>query len=141
MKTTIILALLLFASTCIMAQDDPKPEKYKNVTWHRVVKIDYKAGEVGRAKEIIKMFEAAGAEAGTPGPEKYWFSSGKYDLMLIWKLENGPSDMEWSQTERSIKWRKAFIKSQGSEEKANEIQKEYSSLVSGSTSEICRKEL
>lgn len=140
MRTTILIGLLLFITTCIMAQDEPQAKKYENVTWHRVVKVDYKAGKVGRAKEIIKMFEAAGAEAGTPGPEKYWFSTGKYDLMLIWKFDNGPADLEWSTTENSVKWRKAFIKLQGSEEKVNKLQKEYSSLVSSVSSEICRKE-
>lgn len=142
MKTSILLFFLAFilAATTI-AQEDQQPQKHKNVTWHNVVMIDYKPGKVWRAKEIIKKFETAGANAGTPGPEKFWFASGKYDLMVIWKFENGPSDLEWSRTENNIKWRKAFVKLMGSEEKANELQKEYQALVASTTNNICRKQL
>uniref|UniRef100_UPI003216AD61 hypothetical protein n=1 Tax=uncultured Draconibacterium sp. TaxID=1573823 RepID=UPI003216AD61 len=140
-KLMVLIGVLFFIVSIVSAQDEVKPAKHENVTWHNVVRIDYKPGQIKRAKEIIKIYEAAGAEAGTPGPEKFWFETGKYDLMLIWKMENGPSDMEWSRSENNIKWRKALIKQLGSEEKVKEIQEEYTSLVSSSTNEICMKEL
>lgn len=133
--------MIFFLVSTAFAQDNQKPKKYENVTWCKVVKIDFKPGQTWRAKQIIKMYEAAGVEAGTKGPEKYWFSTGKYDVMVIWKMEDGPGDMEWSLTEDNIKWRNAMIKQVGSEEKFKEIQKEYSSLVSSSTSDVCRKQL
>ncbi|MCY1722607.1 hypothetical protein OU798_19815 [Prolixibacteraceae bacterium Z1-6] len=140
-KLLAVTTVLLLVATIAMAQDDMKPVKHENVTWHNVVKVDFKPGQVWRAKEIIKIYEAAGAEAGTPGPEKFWFETGKYDLMLIWKMEDGPSDMEWRRSERNIKWRKALIEQLGSEEKVKELQQEYSGLISSSTNEICRKEI
>lgn len=140
-KILLFIGAIAFLLSGASAQEDLKPEKYQNVSWHRVVKVDYKPGQVGRAKEIIKIFKAAGAEAGTLGPESYWFSSGKYDAMFIWKMKNGPSDMEWWRTEDNIKWRAAMIKQVGSEEKMKEIQEEYASLISSSTSDISRKEL
>ena len=140
-KILLIVGAMLFIASSVLAQDDPKPEKYKNVSWHTVVKIDYKSGKVSRAKQIIKMYEAAGAEAGTKGPEKFWFSTGKYDAMFIWTMEGGPADLEWWRTEDNIKWRAAMIKQVSSEEKLKKIQEEFSSLVASSTSEICRKEL
>ena len=140
-KLALFVGALCFLISAVLAQEEEKATKHENVTWHRVVKIDYKPGQVWRASEIIKMYEAAGKEAGTPGPEKYWFSSGKYDLMVIWKLDGGPADLEWSRSENNIKWKNALIKLQGSEEKVKEIQEEYRSLISSTTSEICRKEL
>ncbi|WP_346860497.1 hypothetical protein [uncultured Draconibacterium sp.] len=140
-KLLLASAIVLFCVTFTMAQDDLKPAKYENVTWHNIVKVDFKPGQVARAKEIIKIYETAGAEAGTTGPEKFWFETGKYDLMLIWKMENGPSAMEWQRSENNIKWRNALIQQLGSEEKMQELQKEYSSLISSSTNDICRKEI
>lgn len=140
-KLMVFVGVLVFISFNTFAQDDPKPQKHENVSWHNVVKVDFKSGQIGRAKEIIKIYEAAGEEAGTPGPEKFWFETGQYDLMLIWKMENGPGDMEWSRSPNNINWRKAVIKQLGSEEKLKELQKEYSSLISSSTSDICRKEI
>lgn len=140
-KIMLVVGVVFFVASTVYAQDTAKPKKYENVTWHRVVKTDFKPGQTWRAKQIIKMYEAAGAEAGTKGPEKFWFSTGKYDAMFIWTMEDGPSEMEWSQSADNIKWRAAMIKQAGSEEKMKEIQEEFSSLISSSTSEICRKEL
>lgn len=140
-KLVLFTGVFFFLVSTTFAQDEQKPKKHENVSWHRVVKVDYKPGQTWRAKQIIKMYKAAGAEAGTKGPESYWFSTGKYDAMFIWTMEGGPADMEWTRTEDNIKWRAAMIKQLGSEEKLKEIQKEFSSLVSSSTSEVCRKEI
>lgn len=140
-KLMLAVGVVLFVASTVFAQDAPKPKKHENVTWHRVVKTDFKPGQNWRAKQIIKMYKTAGAEAGTKGPVSYWFSTGEYDAMFIWAMDGGPADMEWSQTADNIKWREAMIKQVGSEEKLQEIQKEFSSLISSSTSNICRKEL
>lgn len=140
-KIILFTGLAFFLIYSVNAQDDPKPQKYEDVTWHNVVKVDFKSGQSSRAKQIIKMFEKAGQEAGVKGPEKFWFETGKYDVMFIWTMKDGPGSMEWMRTEDNIKWRKAMIEQLGSEEKLQEIQKEYSQLISSSTNEICRKEL
>lgn len=140
-KLLLFTGVVLFLVSTALAQDDLKPQKHENITWHKVVKVDYKQGKTWRAKQIIKMYKAAGAEAGTKGPESYWFSTGKYDAMFIWTMEGGPGDMEWWRTEDNIKWRTAMIKQVGSEEKLKELEKEFSSLISSSTSDVCRKEL
>jgi hypothetical protein len=140
-KLLSLSAVIFFMVSTILAQDVLKPQKHENVSWHNVVKVDFKPGQVWRAKEIIKIYETAGAEVGTPGPEKFWFETGPYDLMLIWKMEDGPSALEWLRTENNIRWRNELIKQLGSEEKMQELQKEYSSLILSSTNDICRKEI
>jgi len=140
-KLSLLLVVMFLVASGVCAQDEVKPAKYENVTWHRVVMVDYKPGQNSRVKEIIKIYEAAGAEAQTKGPEKYWFSTGEYDAMFIWTLEGGPSDMEWYRDEGDIKWRAAMVKQLGSEEALNKLNQEYASLVSSSTSYISRKSL
>ena len=139
-KLCLLSAFMIFVVLGAWAQEEVKPAKYENVTWHRVVMVDYKPGQNARVKEIIKIYEAAGAEAKTKGPEKYWFSTGEYDAMFIWTMDGGPSDMEWYRSDSNIKWRAAMVKQLGSEEAVNKLQEEFSSLVSSSTSYISRKE-
>ena len=140
-KLSLPLVVMLLVTSGVFAQEEVKPAKYENVTWHRVVMVDYKPGENTRIKEIIKIYQAAGAEAKTKSPEIFWFSTGEYDAMFIWTMEGGPSDMEWYRDSSDIKWRAAMVKQLGSEEAVNKLNEEYSSLVSSSTSYISRKQL
>lgn len=140
-KLSLLLVVLFLGSSVVSAQEDAKPAKFENVTWHNVVMVNYKSGKNTRVKEIIKIYQAAGAEAKTKGPEIHWFSTGEYDAMFIWTLEGGPSDLEWYRNSDDIKWRAAIVKQLGSEEAVNKLNEEYSSLVSSSTSYISRKQL
>jgi hypothetical protein len=140
-KVSLLLVSIAIMATGVWAQNKVKPAKHENVTWHRVVMVDYKPGQNARVKEIIKIYKAAGAEAQNKGPETYWFSTGEYDAMFIWTMEGGPSDMEWSRSPNNIKWRAAMVKQLGSEEAVKKLQKEFQSLVSSSTSYISRKKL
>ena len=139
-KLSLLFVLVMLLGTATFAQDEMKSKKYENVEWYQVVLIDFQQGKVGAAQSIIDKFEAAGAEAGTPGPELYWLSTGEYDAMAIWKLEEGPSDLEWQITPDDVKWWDALVKQQGSEEAAQKLQQEFGSLVVGSTSYLSRKE-
>lgn len=138
MKTLASFIILVFWFAGIQAQQTSQPEKYENVSWHQIVLVDFKAGKVNEAQKIIDKFEKAGTEEGKP--EMYWLDSGEYDLMLIWDMENGPSDMEWKRSPSSVKWWNKLVEQEGSEENAMKLQNDYSELVSSSTSYISRKE-
>lgn len=139
-KLSLLAVVMAVMVSGALAQNEVKPEKYENVTWHRIVLIDYKAGQDSRAREIIEMYEAAGKAAGLQSPERHWLSTGEYDMMLIWTMNGGPSDMEWRRSADNVKWWSEFVKQQGSEEAATKIRREYSELISSSTSYISRKE-
>ena len=142
MKKFAILVLMLFFGTAIYAQSEElKPQKHENVTWQTITVVDYKPGKVEEAKKIVEKFESASASAGTPAPVQYWFETGKYDMLIIWELKGGPSDLEWSQSPSGAKWWKAFIAQEGSEEEAQKVQEEYNSLVVSSNSNIARKQI
>lgn len=139
-KLSLLFGVLMLLGITAIAQDDMKPKKYENVDWYQVVLIDFQQGKVGQVQGIIEKFKTAGTEAGTPGPELYWMSTGEYDVMAIWKLEDGPADLEWQITPNDIKWWDAFVKQQGSKEEAQKVQEEFRSLVVKSTSYLSRKE-
>lgn len=142
MKTIVLSLVFMFTLSLAYSQDEPpKPEKWKDVTWHEVVLVKYQAGTFERINEILDMYMEAGKNAKVPGPELYWLMSGEFDAMFIWHLENGPSDLEWRRTENGIKWWGEFIKVAGSKEKADELSKEYTSYITNSTSYISMKDL
>ncbi|MEN8227471.1 MAG: hypothetical protein ABFS38_04895 [Bacteroidota bacterium] len=141
MKKLSVLVLVLFVGSAIYAQsEEVKPQKYDDVTWHSITVVDYKPGKVEEAKKIIEKFESAAASAGTPTPVQYWFETGKYDMVIIWELQGGPVDLEWSQSPNGVKWWKAFVAQEGSEEAAQKVQDDYNSLVASSNSNIARKQ-
>jgi len=141
MKKLTLLLLFIGMGTFLMAQsDEMKPKKYENSSWHQMVCVKFKAGKVGEARKLIEKYVTAGETAGTPAPQTFWFVTGPYDMLLIWDFENGPSDLEWQWDANGIKWWKAFIEQEGSEEAAQKIQEEYNALVAGSKSEIVRKD-
>ena len=140
-KLSLLLVLALIATSAVWAQNEVKPAKFENVTWHRVVLVDFKPGKVGRAKEIIKTYKAAGNAAGLKNPQSYWLMSGEYDMMTVWTMEGGLSDMEWDVSPDGIKWRAEMVKKLGSEEAVRKLQQEFQDLQLSSTSHIARKEI
>ena len=141
MKKLTFFALMLILGTAIYAQsEEPKPEKHSDITWHTITVVDYKPGKVEDARKIIEKFQSAAVAAGTPAPVQYWFETGKYDMVIIWELERGPIDLEWSHSPNEVSWWKAFVAQEGSEESAKQVQDEYSSLIASSTYKISRNQ-
>ena len=62
-------------------------------------------------------------------------------MMVIWDMDEGPSQMEWQVTPNSAKWVNEFRKQQGSKEAADKVSEDYSKLISRTTSFITRKDL
>ena len=138
MKKFALLLMFVGLGTFVFAQDDLKPAKYENSTWYEMTCVKYKAGKVGEAKKLIEKFMTASEAAGTPGPKQFWFVTGPYDMLLLWKMDGGPSALEWKWSEDGINWWKAIIEQEGSEEAANKLQADYDALVAGSKREIIR---
>ena len=115
-------------------------EEYDGSEWYTVNYVDFKSGARGEAMKIIKKYEAASDAAGTQKPQMFWFETGKYDMMVLWKFEEGPSDMEWKWSPRGIKWYQAFLEQEGSEEAAQKVFDEFDSLVVSEDSQIVRKD-
>ena len=136
--SSVLIGLFLFVSLIASAQTEGK--KYDNPQWKRVVYIAYKAGKFNRAREIIKNYHGkATVNAGTPGPEMLLeMNSGEWDLMIIWGMKGGISDMDWDVNPNGLKWRKAMNELAGSAEKAQAAIDELNGLVDRSSSHIGR---
>lgn len=135
---TLITALLL--STALFARTDkPLPKADNKVGWHSVSMVDYKPGTLEDVKVLIQKFETASLSAGTVLPELYWFESGKYDLVLTWKLKDGESDFEGKWSPCGEPWWKALVEQEGSEEAARKLQADYNSLVESSHTTLARR--
>ncbi len=106
-----------------------------------MVMVDFKAGKVDKAKEYLAMFEKAAKKAGTPIPEMQWILTGEYDLLIIWEMKGGPSDLEWRYSPTSIKWWDALVEQQGGSKNAEMISDSYGDLIARSNSFITIKEL
>lgn len=133
LKTT-LAATLLISGSAFAQDDDSGPIKYENAVFFNMVNIDFKPGKSERAFTIIREhFMKAGKASGTPGPKTLHFKTGKWDAAFIWKLENGPVDLEWYRSANDVKWWAALAKQEGGDEAATKLMAEFNSLIARSS--------
>lgn len=131
----VFMATLLLgaAGTAAAASSDdmPKASKYTNVAWYEVVHVNFKPGKADDAMGMIRRyFIPAAKKAGVPGPAMVMVDrTGPWDMTILWKLKNGPSQMEWKMTPQSVAWFKAMADMNGGAKKAREIRSHYLSYV------------
>ena len=133
-----IVPLVLVALLSVHAEE-PTSEKDDHSTWHSITMIDYTPGNEDKAKALIEKFETASVLAGTALPVVYWFDSGKYDLILTWKLSDGVTDLQGKWSPYGESWWKALVELEGSEEAATKLQEDYNKLVASSVTSVARK--
>jgi hypothetical protein len=140
-KLFAFIAPLLFSTILYAYTDKPLPpaNEESKVSWHSVSMIDFKPGTLEEVKVLIRKFETAAKTAGTILPEYYWFESGKYDLVLTWKLKDGKADFQGKWSPCGDPWWKALVEMEGSEEAALELQAQYDSLVESSHTTLARR--
>ena len=133
----ILLLSMAGLATPAQAQDEePEAQRYEDVTWNEVVLVDFKAGEEGRAMEILSdHMIPASKKAGTQVPRHIELQTGPWDLMVIWTMKDGPSEMAWETSPGQAKVQKAMLEMLG-QEKAQKISDEISSVIARSTSFI-----
>jgi len=140
MKKHFTLIIPLFISALLYAHtEEPTPSIKADVMWHTITVVDYKPGAVNDAKALIQKFESASEKAGTSLPVIYWFDSGKYDLVVTWKLPDEPTDLQGKWNPDGASWWNALIEQEGSEEAALKLQAEYNELIASSLTRVARK--
>ena len=140
MKKIFALIAPLFLSTILFAHpEEPTPATDTNVIWHSITMVEYKPGTADEARALIQKFEAAAEDAGTAHPVIYWFESGKYDMILTWKLSNGVTDFQGKWSPHGEAWWKALVKLEGSEEAARKLHTDYDNLVASSVTSVARR--
>ena len=142
MKKSLAVVAALFLGTLVYVQaEDPVPADDNKVAWHSITMVDFKPGTLDEVKTLIQKFETASLKAGTGVPELYWFKSGKYDLILTWKLKDGNADFQGKWSPYGEPWWNALVNQEGSEEAARKLQADYNNLVDTSVTTVSRKAL
>ncbi len=139
-KITIIVPLLLISAIIFaLPPEEPIPADLSGVSWHSVRLVEFENGRIDDVKQIIQKFETASASAGLPATSVRWFESGKYDLVIIWEMEQQPTVSEWNWSPQADKWWNSFVAQEGSEEAAKKLQDQYDSMVTSTVTNIARK--
>jgi len=139
-KITIILPLLMM-SAIIFSHPPEKPNTahLSDVSWHSIRLVEFENGRIDEVKDIIQKFETAAASAGISPTSVRWFESGKYDLVIIWEMDQQPTVSEWKWSPQADKWWNSFVAQEGSEEAAKKLQDQYDSMVTSTVTNIARK--
>lgn len=141
MKNLILTVSLLFLFTSAVKGQETGAKEFQNPQWFEIVQVKYKAGQKERAQTLIRdYFMATGMESNLPGPHMMLdLVSGEWDMMFIWELEEGIQTLNYEITPTGAKFRDAFMKKVGGEQKAGEIWQEYYSYIQDWKTELARK--
>jgi hypothetical protein len=141
MKKLFLLIPLLLMSALIFSHppDEPNPAKISEVSWHSIRLVEFEAGSLDEVKKIIRKFESASEATGLSATSIRWFESGKYDLVVIWELDQKPIGSEWNWSPLADEWWNSLVTQEGSEEAALRIQDQYQSMVTSTVTNIARK--
>ena len=140
MKKIFLIIAPLFLSALLFAHpDEHTPSSNTDVVWHTITVIDYKPGTLDAAKALIHKFEMASVASGISLPEIYWFESGKYDMVVTWKLPDGPADLQGKWSPAGDIWWNALVAQEGSEDAAKKLQGDYNDLIASSVTNVSCK--
>lgn len=141
--TGIVIFAILQIGTFLVHAGESEGTRMENVEWKWVVYVKYHEGQYGKAKKLIKeYFMAAAEKAGTSGPSLILdMRTGQWDRIVVWDMEGGVTDLTWQQSPDGLKWRAALNKIAGSEEAAQEIIDEHTSLIASRHGELATVEI
>jgi hypothetical protein len=133
-----VSAVLFLGSVPACAQVDA-PTKRQNVEYLRIIHLDYKLQKRNEVRGIIDdYFVPASQKAGTPGPKLVLhFQTGEWDTIAVWVLEEGMTELEWTQiTPNFVKWKTALDELAGGEEEGNAIMAQYYAAIARSRVDV-----
>lgn len=137
-RTVSMITILAIALSFNLAQAEEGKRYEDSAKWKSVVKVNYKPGKRDEALGIIRdYYVKASIKAGTLRPESVLeMHTGDYDLLIIWHMKGGITDMTWEKSPDNIKWRAALNELAGSKEKAQEILTQYINCVETTENDI-----
>ncbi|MXP29249.1 hypothetical protein GRI58_10500 [Porphyrobacter algicida] len=102
-------------------------------TTYRIEFLKLKPGMGERWNEMgEKYFGPATKEAGMEQPAIHWLSSGRYDIMMVFKMPRGMAMLDSHNPPERTAFRKALVKVAGSEEAAKKIMAEDEAMTADS---------
>jgi len=135
------LAIAILFSSQLLSAQEMKAKKMDNPVWVKMAFIKFEPGKMDKAKKIIKDYFAKADEiAGLPAPTAYSMSTGSYDMVVIWELEEGIETLNYEISPNDVKWMGELSNLTGSQEKAMGKLDEFYSYLAEWKTEIARKE-
>jgi hypothetical protein len=127
-KVTIALLIACLPLSAASAQED-KPTQFQNVTWDQIIYLKFKPGKRVRAGEILEYnFAPARRAAGLPQAQGIHFATGQWDMMYVYPMRGGPSDLVWEVSPEDVAF-EAALRKQFGEAKAKALLDEWRSIV------------
>lgn len=140
LKTLLAIVFLISGMNLVNAQE-MSAKKYEDPTWVNMVYVKFKPMKKGPAMEIIEnYFSKADENAGIDAPTAYHLAFGKYDMLVIWELEEGVETLNYEMTPDDVKWMKEMAKLTGGQDKAMAKLEEFYSYVEDWETSLARKE-
>lgn len=136
-----ILGLALFVSflpaTALAQQGPPEAEKKGEGHWYRLTQVDFKAGQMDEAMDIVyNHFVKASEAAGTAAPHILEHETGEWDVTYVFPMERGPDGLNWELTPEGEKFLRALAEQEGGMERAEKLFEKYDKKVARAQSEI-----
>lgn len=108
----------------------PQAKKHDSQDWFYIVHVQFEPGTMDKAMKIIKEHYTPAAEtAGVKMPKFYQCSSGKWDMVYLYHLDEGISELAWEISPTDAKWLAAFAEQEGGMEAAEKIFADYEDMI------------
>lgn len=141
-KLTVVVVAFAIAIAALpaAAQDEMlQAKKHESLEWYQVVFVQFESGKMEDALKIIKeRFTPAAEASGFAMPKIFQCSSGEWDVMFLFHLQEGITELEWELSPASIKWFTALVELEGGVEAAEEIYAEYQDMIEDWDSDLLR---
>jgi hypothetical protein len=132
-----LLGLCHVATPAQAQEEEPEVQRLEGVTWNQIQLVDFRVGKEERAMELIAKYAIpAYKKAGTQIPRIIQLGTGSWDVMYVFEMKEGPSEMTWETSPESVKIQKAMMEMEGGKEKMEKLGDEYQSLINRTTSFI-----
>jgi len=136
----IAIAVALIAVLPVAAEEEvPQAKKHDSLQWYYLVHVQFKTGKTDDAVKIIKdHFTPAAEAAGVKMPKFFMCNSGKWDLVYLYHLDAGITELEWKISPSDAKWLAACADQEGGMEAAEEIFAKYDAMIHEWDAELVR---
>ncbi len=140
LAVVVVAVVVAVAALPVVAEENPiQAKKYDSQEWFVMVHVQFEAGQAEKALEIVKnKFAPAAKASGVKMPKVFQCSTGEWDVIYLFHLKDGVSDLEWQISPIDAKWFAAFVEQEGGMEAAEKVYAEYDELIEDWKTELVR---
>jgi hypothetical protein len=136
----VAIAVAVIAVLPVAAEEEvPQAKKHDSLEWYYLVHVQFEPGKTDEAVKMIKEHFMPSAEAaGVKMPKFFMCNSGKWDMVYLYHLDTGITELEWKISPSDAKWLAAFAEQEGGMEAAEEVFAKYDALIKDWDGELVR---